>query len=288
MGVIARANEIYLEHGLSDLLVSAFRHSLFLLLRKDRKKKLRRNCKIGSGIGLEIGPLVSPIVTKQEGRVYYVDYYSTEELKEKFSGRTEIDTSRLVPVDFVSRKMSYPEIRSQIKSVDYVIASHVFEHLPDPLGWLRSLAAILSPGGMISLAIPDRRYTFDYYRSETTADQLLLYEYEGLKQPSPLQVRDYLANICSLDTIDAWDRRDPRQKPKRSYIGEVLNRMIESSTGKASADTHCTVWTYESFLRVFPWAMKLANIPLRIESAYPPEKYSNEFIIHLKLTSHTT
>ncbi|MEX3900116.1 methyltransferase domain-containing protein [Paraburkholderia sp. BR10954] len=47
---------------------------------------------------------------------------------------------------------------------DYVIASHVIEHVLDLVGWVHSLLAALKHAGRIVLAVPDRRYTFDYVR----------------------------------------------------------------------------------------------------------------------------
>ena len=45
----------------------------------------------------------------------------------------------------------------------YIIASHVIEHLPDPIRFLRDCEALLEPGGVLSLAIPDKRVCFDHY-----------------------------------------------------------------------------------------------------------------------------
>ena len=56
---------------------------------------------------------------------------------------------------------------------DYVIASHVIEHAPDMIGWLRQVAGVLRTGGILSLAVPDKRFTFDEGRELTTLDQLL-------------------------------------------------------------------------------------------------------------------
>ena len=36
------------------------------------------------------------------------------------------------------------------------------------MSWLNEIAGVLTTGGQVRLAIPDRRYTFDYARAETT------------------------------------------------------------------------------------------------------------------------
>ncbi len=50
---------------------------------------------------------------------------------------------------------------------DLLVASHVIEHVPDLITWLREIASVLKPTGQARLAIPDRRYTFDLLRVET-------------------------------------------------------------------------------------------------------------------------
>ena len=72
-----------------------------------------------------------------------------------------VDVRNLVNVDFVLEQGPLREIAANEAPFDYAIASHVFEHLPDPIGWLTELHSLLSPGGVIALAIPDKRYTFD-------------------------------------------------------------------------------------------------------------------------------
>ena len=49
----------------------------------------------------------------------------------------------------------------------------VVEHVPDMLGWLGEMAAMLRDGGALRLAALDRRFTFDFLRHESTLAELL-------------------------------------------------------------------------------------------------------------------
>jgi predicted SAM-dependent methyltransferase len=300
MTLINSAKEIYRHKGILGLSLAFMRYSLFmfnktLVNKKSRFKevqsnqlsrndKLRKFCNISSGVGLEIGPLSIPIVRKDEGIIYYVDRFSTEQLKEKYKSAKWLEIGNIVPVDFIIEEISYEDIQSEVKTIDYIIASHILEHCPNPLGWLRCLAKIIQPKGIISLAIPDRRYTFDYYRRETTLAQLLAYDLEGLTKPSIEQVLDCFMNICKVDTKAAWILDYSALKPEKQHefhSADDIIKLIEREGNDAY--THCTVWTFESFCEIFPQAMKIANIPLEISCSYEPEKFSNEFIVQLKL-----
>ncbi len=300
MSLINRAKEIYGQKGILKHPLAFTRYLLFALdktltAKKSRFKrvqnnqlsrndKLRMGCSVTSGVGLEIGPLHVPVVRKDEGTIYYVNLFSTERLREKYKGARWLEIGNIVPVDFVIEEISYEDILSKVKTIDYIIASHILEHCPNPLGWLRCLAKIIQPKGIISLAIPDRRYTFDYYRRETTLTQLLAYDLEGLTKPSIEQVLDCFMNICKVDTKDAWTLDYSAFKPEKQHefhSADDIIKLIERE--RNDAYTHCTVWTFESFCEIFPQAMKLANIPLEISCAYEPEKFSNEFIVQLKV-----
>ena len=47
----------------------------------DRFRVLRKFCRISDGRGLEFGPLASPMISKSEGTVYYVDHTTTDNLR---------------------------------------------------------------------------------------------------------------------------------------------------------------------------------------------------------------
>ena len=121
--------------------------------------------------GLEIGALCSPLISKDEAQVKYYDILSKEQLVEFFQefypGRTFVD------VDFVAKTKSLSEVLGK-KTFDYFIANHVVEHIPDFIGFFKAVYEHLNSGGKFFLAVPDRRFTFDVRRSETTAGHLIV------------------------------------------------------------------------------------------------------------------
>jgi hypothetical protein len=49
----------------------------------NRKQTILQCIDLSKGKGLELGPLFSPVVTKDEAKIFYVDHMSTEDLKKK-------------------------------------------------------------------------------------------------------------------------------------------------------------------------------------------------------------
>ncbi len=50
------------------------------------------------------------------------------------------------------------------ESVDFVVANHFIEHCRDPIGALTTLLRVVRPGGVVFMAVPDKRQTFDRAR----------------------------------------------------------------------------------------------------------------------------
>ena len=57
-------------------------------------------------------------------------------------------------------------------SYDAVLASHVLEHIADPLGALAEWARVVRPGGHVLLIVPHRDGTFDHRRPVTPLEHL--------------------------------------------------------------------------------------------------------------------
>jgi predicted SAM-dependent methyltransferase len=120
------------------------------------------------GDGLEIGALHNPLPVSERARVRYVDRMATADLRRQYP---ELDDKPLVDVDMIDdgeRLASVPDA-----SVDFVIANHFLEHCQDPIGALGTMFRVVRPGGIVYLAIPDKRFTFDVDREVTSAEHLL-------------------------------------------------------------------------------------------------------------------
>jgi SAM-dependent methyltransferase len=56
---------------------------------------------------------------------------------------------------------------------DFLLASHVLEHIANPLKALRDWVRVLTPGGVIIVVVPHRDGTFDHRRPVTSMDHIL-------------------------------------------------------------------------------------------------------------------
>jgi SAM-dependent methyltransferase len=145
-----------------------------------RRSCLMRHVRVASQRGLEIGPYLQPTVRKDEGDVKYLDFYSTEELTARERERRPAAT--VIPtVDYVVKSDDY--YRHVTEQFDYVIANHVIEHVDNPVQWVIDLARLLRPDGVLFLAVPDKKYNFDRYRTDTTLSHLLCDYFRGGGEP---------------------------------------------------------------------------------------------------------
>lgn len=166
-----------------------------------------------SGLGLEIGPSFQPVFPKSEGyQVETLDYASAEELRVKYAG-LPIDLSRIEEVDFVSDGRLIDEVIPYRERYDFIFSSHVIEHVTDFLGYLKSCEKLLKPGGVVVLAVPDKRYTFDVFQPVTTTGRVLEAHAKGQTRHSPAAAFDFFANFARMSGKEIWSRHD---------VGEVV------------------------------------------------------------------
>jgi len=125
------------------------------------------------GEGIEIGALHNPLKVPRRARVKYVDRLSHIELAKE---HPEL-RSKLVRVDIVDDGETLATIPDS--SQDFVIANHFVEHCQNPIGALRNMLRVLRRDGVLFLAIPDNRYTFDAGRPVTPIEHLLRDDLEG-------------------------------------------------------------------------------------------------------------
>lgn len=213
---------------------------------------LTRDCK-----ALEFGALDRPMINKKDYSVKYVDFTDREDLAMRLSNESAVAIANLVEVDIVWNADRLEEALGEHQPVDFVLASHVFEHLPNPLGWLETLRPILSNKGRISLAIPDKRFTFDRERPETRVSEWVAAKLENRSIPPIHLALEAVMYFSPIDSSQVWQLNAARRK---LLAPTEFERYLDLAKGVLSNgtyhDVHCSIFTPESF------------VELMLESAY--------------------
>ncbi len=227
----------------------------------DRRQMLLRSIDPAASIGLELGPLTSPVVTRDLGRVHYLDHVDTDALRARYASHDGFDVDAIVPIDHVlDPHHGDGTIRSAVGDAapfDYVVASHVVEHVPDPVAWFADICSVLRGGGVLALAVPDHRRCFDALRSPTVVAEVVHAHLVGATVPTPRQVYDHYSSAVAWHGHIAWNEEPPFAElvPVHSEE-EALERAVVACAGEYE-DVHCWVFTPESFRRVIETLQRL-------------------------------
>jgi SAM-dependent methyltransferase len=229
--------------------------------------------------GLEIGPSHAPLIPKAAGPVRYVDYALSDELRRNFIS-AQVSPDQIVDVDIAWGDRRLKDAVGG--KVDYVIASHVIEHAPDLVGWLAEIREVLASGGLLGLAVPDRRFTFDLLRPESTLGEMVEAHLRGYRRPSIRQVFDSHAGTRPVDLREAWTRDLTRTLgPVAAKRSKAMALVRELQAGRY-VDSHCWVFTPASFLAQLEAMLDLGWLGFAVESFHPTQVDGIEF--HVRLT----
>jgi predicted SAM-dependent methyltransferase len=175
------------------------------------------------GEGIEVGAFNSPLPVPEGVRVRYVDIAPAEELEghaEEFRVRER--GLEIVRPDIVDDAQTLATVEDS--SQDFVIACHIIEHTEDPIGAFGNWLRVLKPGGILFIAIPDKRFTFDVERDATPFEHLLRDHEEG----------------------PAWSRGGHYEEVARLVMGVRDERKVKEFAGQNRehvGHTHFHVWT---------------------------------------------
>lgn len=245
--------------------------------------------------GIEIGALHSPRLPRDHPNVTYLDHATTEELVAKYADNPDAgpQSAGLVPVDHVWKPgMRLIEAVGDAAPLDFVIASHVMEHIPDPIGWLGQIAEMLVDGGVLALVVPDRRFTFDVNRPETTAAELIDAMLERRQTPSAQQTFSHEAGfVGTVDALALWEGQD-LSAVRRLDVGDpdafALDRARANRDAVDYVDVHCSVFTPDSFLALFQTFVRLGLVDFEIARFYTTEYGHYEFFVTLRKVADPT
>lgn len=236
---------------------------------------------------LEIGPLTNPMVPKvpDMNNVYYADICSTEEVKKIYGSDPSFDVNAIVSIDYVI-KNSYSNDLKDVEPFDYVLMSHVLEHIPMLIDFFQDIVNILKPDGKLCLVIPDKRYCFDHYRQTTSFAEC--YDiYKRSVSNNTLRILDFISSATINDPVFWWKNPADYEYLMKVGVGgrqpmHVLKDYKMEFKEMPSALIHYNVFTPETFLLLIFFFTMYNLFPFEIVEFYGTEENTFEFNAVLK------
>jgi SAM-dependent methyltransferase len=186
------------------------------------------------GEGLELGPGHVPYPLPAGATVRLVDQWRPEESRLLFY---ELDDEVTFPTPDIVADLDTDRLGMvPDASQDFVVASHILEHLAEPIGMLEEIHRVLRPGGHLLLLLPDRRRTFDRTRYGTGLDHLRREHESGVTTVDDDHIVDFIVHA------DRLMRREEGTEPH-----PLTPELIEAHRLR-SVHAHC--WTEDEFLDV--------------------------------------
>lgn len=204
------------------------------------------------GEGIEIGGLHRPLGVPAAASVRYVDRENVDGLRRHYP---ELGSLPLVPVDIVDDGETLSSLGDA--SLDFVIANHFIEHTQSPLTTLGNHLRVLRPGGVLYLAVPDKRHTFDLNRDVTPLDHVLRDRKEGPEWSRATHFQEWSRHVDQAADVDAHAKK----------------LMAEDCS------IHFHVWTLEAFTELLEHARDELRLPFAIAELEPNQ---HEFIAILR------
>ena len=235
--------------------------------------------------GIEYGPLSRPIASREIApRVSYVDYADTATLRVKCAPNPRINVDDIVDVDVVTDGRPIDEF-FEPKSQGFIIASHVAEHVPDLIGWLRTNEALLMPGGCLSIIHPDRRFTFDATRPVTLYADLVAAFLERRTRPTLTQIAHQVLETRDIKPSDIWSGGvDPAEAPRKTDDKVGFARLERIASQDIYHDAHCWVFSDEEYVEMLNRILPLHVPRLKVAEFLPTRPGSLEFHVILRAT----
>ncbi|WP_455921262.1 hypothetical protein [Pseudomonas putida] len=246
-----------------------------------RKKKLLGGLELSSLVGVEIGALCRPFVKAEDGEIIYVDHADTPTLAAKYGTDPDVDINKLVHVNAVWGQNTLRQ--AVAREVDYVVASHVIEHVPDLIGWLSEIEETLVSGGELRLIVPDKRYTFDYLRRETILADVVYASIVKTRLPLPHLILDYVMNVSKVNAHEAWAGKLNESTVERHHsVEHAIAVANDARLNGAYHDIHCWVFTPLSFAHLMEALVGQGLLHMECTMFHDTQHGAIEFFVGLK------
>lgn len=215
---------------------------------------------------LEIGPGHAPDFTGNNVR--YLDLVSGEELRKLYPELP--DRNGGAPdIDYLVADLAEGKITERF---DLVYSAHNFEHQANCVLHLNSIAEILNPGGYFLAVIPDKNFTFDYFRQTTTLIDVL--------SAMPSQTNHSLRTAMS-------SRVTTHNNAAMHWLGQHGDSKLNDDSvidsyktydAKIFKSQHVNAFDSASFKKIFSLLTKKDIINLNLLRVYNTPFMRNEFV----------
>lgn len=225
-------------------------------------QEMRENLLEGmSGKGVEFGAAANPMPVPVGAKIVYADIFVQPVIKKELY---DSSNHEYVDVDIVSSFDDMKHIKNN--SLDFIIGSHVIEHVRNPIKTLDLAWQKLVNHGRLALIIPKKERTLDASRSTTTLQHVI----DDYKAP------DRYKDILHIAEFHALAKPIP--------ITELYEKMTKSINEEYHS-MHYHVWNEKTFKELLKYVQK-NNHPWKISKMVPAikGKENYEFYVLLEKT----
>jgi predicted SAM-dependent methyltransferase len=199
------------------------------------------------GDGIEIGALHQPLPMPASARVKYVDRMTVRELRQQYE---ELAGTALVEIDIIDNGELLTTIGDETQ--DFVVANHFLEHCQNPILTFQNLFRVLKPSGVVYMAVPDKRFTFDKDRPCTTIEHIM---------------RDFREGVT-------WSKRQHFEEWSRLVNGRTNDAEVEDEVQRLlriDYSIHFHVWGAAELLELMLTLQRIVGFELELFMRNGPE-----------------
>ncbi|WP_104548258.1 methyltransferase domain-containing protein [Chroococcidiopsis sp. TS-821] len=220
----------------------------------DKEVRYRIAAKYLTGKGIEIGALHSPLPVSNSVDIQYVDRFTIAQLRQQYP---ELAAYKLVEPNIIDDGETLTSISDA--SLDFVIANHVIEHCQNPIFSLENWLRVLKVDGILYIAVPDKRYTFDCDRPITPLEHVIRDYEEGGSCSAPCHYEEWARLV---------------EKARDSDVAIRAKELLD-----INYSIHFHVWTQIEFLELLLYCRNSLSLPIEIELL---QKNQMEFIVVIR------
>jgi SAM-dependent methyltransferase len=212
---------------------------------------------------LEVGPFCGPQV--RGDKVRYFDIAGREALIE-MAKQLQYPITETPVIDYVSPTGDMAVINDQF---DQVFSSHCVEHQPDLVRHFSEVSRILRDGGSYFLIVPDKRFCFDHYLSESTIADVLGAHIEQRRLHYAKSVLEHRVLTTHNDPARHWqgDHGLPvSQQQGLDCVKGAIDHIVKNAD--VYLDTHAWHFTPQIFEDIVTKIYQLGLSMLKVDKIY--------------------